>query len=178
MIGSHHPVFHHVLKEACGDQLNDPVARLTNLGWVCFGPTLVEEFRRNTHSHFTCTYRSSQVNKPPPPDDILRAFWELESLGIMDKPEQRMTAEERAAGAQVSKTLEIRNGLYRIGIPWKESEPKLTNNYEVALMRLKSQEKSLRRKGPKVMDACIEIFQNYNKKDYIRQVPKSEVVEQ
>ena len=74
---------------------NDPIARLTNLGWVCFDPTLVEEFRRNTHSHFTSTYRRSQRNKPPPPDDILRAFWELESLGIVDKHEQRMTAEER-----------------------------------------------------------------------------------
>ena len=130
MIGSDHPVFHHVLKEVCGDQPNDPVARLTNLGWVCFGPTLVEEFRRNPPSHFTRTYHSSQVNKPPPPDDILRAFWELESLGIVDKPEQQMTAEEKAAVAQVSKTLEVRNGRYRIGIPWKEGEPKLTNNYE------------------------------------------------
>lgn len=55
MIGSDHPVFHHVLKEACGDQPNDPIARLTNLGWVCFVPTLVEEFRCNTHSHFTHT---------------------------------------------------------------------------------------------------------------------------
>lgn len=50
MIGSDHPVFHHVLKEACGDQPNDPVARLTNQGWVCFGPILVEEFQHNTHS--------------------------------------------------------------------------------------------------------------------------------
>jgi len=39
MIGSDHPVFHHVLKKACGNQPNDPVAWLTNLGWVCFGPT-------------------------------------------------------------------------------------------------------------------------------------------
>ena len=178
MIGSNHPVFHHVLKEACGDQPNDPIVRLTNLGWVCFGPTLVEEFRRNTHSHFTRTYRSSQVSKPPPPDDILRAFWELESLGIVDKPEQRMTAEERAAVAQVSETLEVRNGRYRIGIPWKEGEPKFTNNYDVALVRLKSQEKSLKRKGPEVMEAYNKIFQDYEKNDYIRQVPKSEVEKQ
>ena len=178
MIGSDHPVFHHVLKEACGDQPNDPIARLTNLGWVCFGPTLVEEFRRNTHSHFTRTYRSSQVNKPPPPDDILRAFWELESLGIVDKPERRMTAEERAAVAQVSETLEVRNGRYRIGIPWNEGEPKFTNNYDVALVRLKSQEKSLKRKGPEVMEAYNKIFQDYEKKDYIRQVPQSEVEKQ
>lgn len=83
---------------------------------MCFGPTLVEEFRRNTPSHFTRTFRSSQVNKPPPLDDILRAFWKLKSLGIVDKPEQPMTAEERAAAPQVSKTLGARNGRYRIGI--------------------------------------------------------------
>ena len=178
MIGSDQPVFHHVLKEACGDQPNDTTARLTNLGWVCFGPTLVEEFRRNTHSHFTRTYRSSHVNKPPPPDEILRAFWELESLGIMDKPEQRMTAEERAAVAQVSETLGVRNGRYKIGIPWKEGELKFTNNYDVALVRLKSQEKSLKRKGPEVMEAYNKIFQRYEKKDYIRQVSQSEVEKQ
>ena len=45
-------------------------------------------------------------------------------------------------------------------------------------MRHKRQEKSLRQKGPKVMKAYNETFQNYNTKDYIRQVPKSEVVEQ
>ena len=120
MIGSDHPVFH-VLKEACGDQPNDPIVHLTDLGWVCFGPTLVEEFRRNTHSHFTHTYRSSYVNKPPPPDDILRAFWKLKSLRIMDNPEQRITAEERAAVAQVSETLEVRNGRYKIGNPGKKA---------------------------------------------------------
>ena len=28
-------------------QPNDPIARSTNLGWVCFGPTLVEDYRVN-----------------------------------------------------------------------------------------------------------------------------------
>lgn len=82
MIGSNHPVFHHALKEACGDQPNDPVIRLTNLGWVWFGPTLVEEFRYNSHLHFTHTYQSSQVNKPPPLMTFCMRFgnlnpWEL-----------------------------------------------------------------------------------------------------
>ena len=54
----------------------------------------------------------------------------------------------------------------------------MANNYEVALMRLKSQEKSLKRKGTEVMEAYNKIFQDYKRKDYIRQVSKSEVVEQ
>lgn len=99
-------VFHHMLKEACGEQLNDQVA---NLGWVCFGPILVEEFRHNTHSHFTPTYCSSQVNKPPPPDDIawhLHAFWELESLGTTDQAEQA-TSDSRIESSSCSSSWDI-----------------------------------------------------------------------
>lgn len=112
MIGSDYPVLHHVFEKP-----NDPIARLTNLGWVCFGPTLVEGFRRDTHSHFTCTYRRSQVDKPLPPDDMLRTFRQLESLGITDKAEQQMTAGERAAVTQVAGTLDFKNRRYKIGIP-------------------------------------------------------------
>ena len=177
-IGSDHPVFDHVLKETCGNQPNDPVARLTNLGWVCFGPTLVEEFRRNSLSHFTLTYRSGQVNKPLPSDDILRAFWKLESLGIRDTTEQTMAAEERTAVERVTVTLKCNDGRYKIGVPWKEGEPKLTNNHEVVFERRQSQKKSLRRKGPEVMKAYSKIFDDYEKKNYIQKGPKSEVEEQ
>ena len=45
MIGSDHPIFHMVLSEIPGAEPNDPIERLKNLGWVCFGPTLVENFR-------------------------------------------------------------------------------------------------------------------------------------
>ena len=86
---------------------------------------------------------------------------------MVDKPEHRMTAEERTAVAQVSETLEVRNGRYRIAIPWKEGEPKFTNNYDVAVVQLKSQEKSLKKKGVKVMEAYNKIFQDYERKDYI-----------
>ena len=164
MIGRDNPVFHHVLRKASGDQPNDPIACLTNLGWMYSSPTLVEEFRYNSHSHFTPTYRSSQVYEPPPSDDL-----------IVDKPDQRMMAEERATVSQMSETMEVRKGQYRIGIPWKEGKLKLTNNNEVPLMQLKNREKLLQQKGAQVMETYNEIFQDY--KDYIRQVPKSEIEE-
>ena len=56
LIGSDHPLFHHVLHEICGNKPDNPVARLTTLGWVCYGPTLVEDYRCKTKSHFTRTY--------------------------------------------------------------------------------------------------------------------------
>lgn len=118
------------------------------------------------------------VNKLPPHDDSLCAFWELESLGIKDITEEMMTAEERAAVERVTETLECNNRWYKIGVPWKEGEPKLRNNYEVALDRLRSQEKSLKKKGPEVMKTYSKIFEDYEKKNYIQKVPKSEAEEQ
>jgi hypothetical protein len=61
LIASDHPLFHNVLKKVHGSKTTGPIARLTNLGWVCFGPTIVEEHRRKSRSYFTRTYRSSQV---------------------------------------------------------------------------------------------------------------------
>lgn len=51
LIGSDHPVFHQVSKEVIGSQPSDPIARLTNLGWVCFGPALVEEVEKPNNPH-------------------------------------------------------------------------------------------------------------------------------
>ena len=178
MIGSDHPLFHLVLKEIRGSRPNDPIARLTNLGWVCFGPTLVEEFRRKSRSHFTRTYRSNHVIQQPPPDDILRKFWELESIGIKEETRQPMTVEEKVAITKVAETLTFENGRYTVGIPWREGEPRLGNNYDAALGRLQSQEKSLKRKGPDIMKQYSHIFEEYEHKGYIKKVAKSETKEQ
>ena len=89
-----------------------------------------------------------------------------------------MAAEERTAVERVTVTLKCNDGRYKIGVPWKEGEPKLTNNHEVVFERRQSQKKSLRRKGPEVMKAYSKIFDDYEKKNYIQKGPKSEVEEQ
>lgn len=136
------PIFPHALKEICGSQPKDPVARLTNLGWVCFGPTLLEEFRRRSQSHFTRTYRTSHVTNEETVDNLHRKFWDLETLGIREAADPSFTTEEKAAIDQLSETQQFKNGRYHIGIPWRKGEPTFDNNYDMALSRLKSQENS------------------------------------
>ena len=57
MIGSDHPIFHHVLKEACRDQPNDPVACLTNfvLGvvWSDIGERVSTQLSFPLHMHIS-----------------------------------------------------------------------------------------------------------------------------
>ena len=158
LLGSDHPLFHHVLEEVHGTQPSDPIARLTNLGRVCFGPTLVEEFRRSSHSHFTRTCRTRQIDKPAPLDEILWKFWELDAIGIQENADKVMTVDEQAATATVAASLKFANGHYEVGVPWKDGEPRLSNNYEAAMARLQSQERSLRKKGPNIMKAYSEII--------------------
>ena len=177
MIGIDHPIFHMVLREIHGNRPNAAIARMTGLGWVCFGPALVEQFPQRSQSHFTRTYRSCQVNTELQPDDILRKFWELESIGIKDGFHQQMTAEEKAATARVAETITFESGHYTVGIPWEEGEPALKNNYDAALTRLKRQEKSLKRKGTDIMNAYGHVFREYEKKSCIKNVstPESSV---
>ena len=114
LIGSDNPIFHHILQEVRGTKARDPIARKTSLGWVCFGPTLTEQFRRSSKSYFTRTYRTNQIEEQGP-DDILRRFWELEAIGIRDETERDLTPDEKAAVAQVTETLHLRDGfLYSI----------------------------------------------------------------
>ena len=74
----------------------------------------------------------------------------------------------KTAVERVAETLKYNDQRYKIGVSWKEGKPKLTNNYEVAFERLKSQEEPLRRKGPEVMKAYTKIFDDYEKKNYIQ----------
>ena len=104
LIGSDHPLFHRVLQEVSGNRPSDPVARLANLGWVCFGPTLTEDFRRKTKSHFTRTYRTSHTSNEEPIDDLLKRFWVLDSMGIGEPTSQTFTPDEKAALDQAQKT--------------------------------------------------------------------------
>ena len=141
MIGSDHPLFHLALREVPGSRPSDPIARLTNLGWVCFGPfgpTLVRTFRQETRTHFTRTYRTNQNEavQQQAPGDILRHFWELESLGIKEHTDQPMTIDDKAAIKLVSQVLENKDGRYQVTMPWKDGEPKLDNNFEAAMHRL------------------------------------------
>ena len=94
MIGSDHPIFHMVLKEVPGAEPNDQMGRLTNVGCVCFGHILVENFRRDSRSHFTRTYRN-QLLVDQQPDDTIRRFWELDAIGIREDQNAVMTAEEK-----------------------------------------------------------------------------------
>ncbi|XP_028393185.1 uncharacterized protein LOC114517596 [Dendronephthya gigantea] len=176
LIGSDHPLFHHVTQEKCGPEINDPIARKTNLGWVCFGPTSTENVRNYSRIHVTRTYQSDQYETKgnDTTNKLLRKFWELDSMGIRDEDSKPLTPDEARATKSAEETLHhLQDNRYEIGIPWRVNEPRFTNNYEQALSRLVSLERSLRKKGAEVSSSYQEIIEEYVKKNYVRKVSPS-----
>jgi hypothetical protein len=174
LVGSDHPIFHQVFREVPGKQGNEPIARLTKLGWVCFGPTEVSQLQQQSRSHLSVrTYRTHSAAVET--NNLMRKFWELEAIGIRDDGDQAWTADERAAVSKVEKTQVMTDGRYEVSIPWKENEPKFDDNFEMAYPRLENLEKSLKRKGDHVALEYNKIITDYIDKNYIRKVPlKSE----
>lgn len=72
----------------------------------------------------------------------------------------------------MKKTQKLKNGKYEIGIPWRKNEPTFDNNFEFAMSRLKSQEKSLLKQGQNISQTYFRIIEDYEAKEYVRKVPK------
>ena len=59
---------------------------------------------------------------------IVRAFWELEALGIQD--------EERTLYDDFAKVVKFEDGRYKVPLPWKEFHAPLPDNYRLSVDRL------------------------------------------
>ena len=115
-----------VVRGECG-----PTAIHTQLGWVLSGP--VGSTSGSNHastslpaSHsFHITHSSDSSNLL---DNALKAFWELESLGI--------TQDEPSVYEALKKNIQFKNGRYEVSLPWKPSQKKLPSNFALAKKRL------------------------------------------
>ncbi len=66
-------------------------------------------------------------------------------MGIREEDTQPLTPDEVRATKLAEETLRhLQDDRHEIGIPWKVNEPRFTSNYEQAISRLVSLERSLR----------------------------------
>ncbi|XP_040074731.1 uncharacterized protein LOC120846891 [Ixodes scapularis] len=116
----------------------------TIFGWSLQGPLKV-----NNAANVCVTTAVFRVNVDETPGCIateLRAFWDLESLGIKDTFQSSEGNEPpKELVTSFNSSLIMTDGRYETRLPWKTSERQLTNNKEVASMRLTALLKKLRR---------------------------------
>ena len=134
-----------------------PIAISTRLGWVLSGPAHSLKQCSTTVSLIT-THTLQQL-----PDEEtlkkldceLRAFWELESLGIKDP--------DTSVYEEFGNSIQFKKGRYEVSLPWKDLHATLPNNYHLSLKRLRGLLRRLRQ-NPMILQEYNSIIQ-----DQIRQ---------
>ena len=120
-----------------------PVAINTKLGWVLSGPAPdIESHQASVslvaaHPITTHTLRvNSQHCSTEKLDDQLRAFWELESLGIH--------LPDKSTYDDFAENVCFKEGRYKVSLPWKEEHDPLPDNYQLSSRRLQGLLRCLR----------------------------------
>ena len=93
-----------------------PIAVNTRLGWVLSGPV---ELAGLTTVNIVSTHRL-RIDSKEKIDATLRAFWELESLGVKNEvdPVQH----------QFTKSIQMKEGRYQVSLPWREHCPRIMSS--------------------------------------------------
>ncbi|XP_043202130.1 uncharacterized protein LOC122370531 [Amphibalanus amphitrite] len=150
------------------------MAERTPLGWTCVGPM---REKGQVSSQIRTGAHAVTVSEEAGLDRILRQFWEIDSFQPMSDRKSPLTTDEKSAVAHAEETMEMQDGRYEVGVPWKGHTPALnqrSNNKGVALARLRSLEASLLKK-PDLKDKYEEVIASNLEKGYVRKLEESDV---
>ncbi|XP_062580317.1 uncharacterized protein LOC134242249 [Saccostrea cucullata] len=170
LIGIDNSELHYAYREIRG-RPDEPVARLTPLGWTCVGK-IYGTNEKCVQTHYNRTYFLHSQRSEKETDKILCKFWEMEDFSE-PKKKQLFSPEERAVYSKVKESLKFVVDHYQVPIPWKTDARNLPNNYDMALQRLENTEKRLMR-NEEVRDSYSKTIEQYIEKGYIRKVDRDE----
>jgi len=106
-------------------------------------------------------------------DNSLKRFWEIEKSGTERTDRLVLTEEERIALNKVKDSLRYEKGRYSVAVHWKDEKPELPDTKPMALSRLRSTERNLK-KDDRVAEDYKATIQAYVEKGYLRKVPSDE----
>jgi len=148
-----------------GEMLNSPTAVESTFGWIVSGPIKGQLSKSSTSMlSMVCI---------DPVTASLKQFWELESIGIVDKNDAFMSVEEEDAVRQFNGGLKFDGERYVVLLPWKRDTPDLHSNYNQAVKRLESVERQLRR-NPEKAEAYKSAINQYVEKGYAEEVKETD----
>ncbi len=120
---------------------------------------------------FNQTYFSRNDHNLEEVDSLLHKFWENENVISVESAPWKM--EDQLALKKVEQSLKYENGKYQVVIPWKNNEPTLFNNHDMAFQRLQNTDKTLT-KNVELEGIYSDIIDQYIQKGYIRKVEEEE----
>lgn len=165
LIGVDHAQFHAGETKRQGEI----VARKSPLGWVIFGGVTKE----TKETQFCHAVFSSNVN----PVDLTE-FWKTETMGVNAKlcncTPDKLSEAERKEAKVIEDSCILRNNQWTISYPWKRDPTALPNNKNLAMRRLESTERRLKR-NPEHANAYCKQMEEMQELKFARKLTNEEV---
>ncbi|KRX13480.1 hypothetical protein T07_15106 [Trichinella nelsoni] len=121
---------------------DDPIAMETIFGWILCGPKVrCSAGKQETTMVSTVTESSSAAAKEEL-NYILRRFWEIDSIGVVQEVE---TNPDEDVKRKFSESVTFDGKRYVIGLLWRAGAVQLPDNREVAMRRLRTLRRQLNR---------------------------------
>lgn len=142
-----------------------PTAIQTHLGWVLSGPvygaTDHNSIVRSPTNHIMHISTIQLHDTQPNLSNVLKAFWELEALGIK--------LEEPSMYEEFKRTITFKDGHYEVHLPWKSPHTKPSTNKNLAKLRLEGLLRRLHH-HPEILKEYHAVMQDQLQKGIIEKV--------
>lgn len=149
----------------------------SKLGWMLAGRVPGNEMEESVPNmliltngiNVSKTQVFQQLDKDLPVHPNLEDFWNMESIGIRDDIHN---SDDEIAMENFRQTVRFEDNRYHVTWPWKDEEPELPENKELAFGRLRSCLKKMRNK-PELLEKYDAIIQDQLSKGIVEKVDEN-----
>ena len=145
-----------------------PVAINTRFGWVLSGVAPTPRKPHTSHSFLATHVLQIDASSDCPErlDEVLHSFWRLESWGINDPGDTVLE--------EFSQTVQFNEGRYEVTLPWKDSHPRLPDNFVMSSKRLQSLLHRLRQ-NPDILHEYDSVIKSQLRQGIVEKVDQPSV---
>ena len=146
-----------------------PIAVRSKLGWLLSGPTNNSQNETNVVSNLVISggpHLSNGAKESDEMADMLKRFWDVESLGIVDTDCESELVKRKGE-------ITFNGSHYEVDLPWKDDCLPLSNNYGMCVTRLRSLHSKLKSE-PNLLKEYDNIIQEQRKNRIVEIVPEAE----
>ena len=146
-----------------------PIAVRSKLGWLLSGPTNNSQNETNVVSNLVISggpHLSNGATESDEMADMLKRFWDVESLGIVDTDCESELVKRKGE-------ITFNGSHYEVDLPWKDDCLPRSNNYGMCVTRLRSLHSKLKCE-PNLLKEYDNIIQEQRKNRIVEIVPEAE----
>ena len=174
LIGQDVPQAHIVLDYCWGDNpQSQPYGMKTPFGWCVAGPTSKKEDDSQPVALSVFEFDWAKDESPMKLHQQVEKFWASESYGFGNAGDSANSVEDNRALEILEGTTKLKNGMYEVGLLWRNQDCLLPNNRSLAEKRLKQLKKRFER-DPDFAEQYKATMNDYVAKGYAVKLPKEE----